>query len=324
MQTEMFFTETLIEQLDILDKTITQEEHILDGYLHNTQNSIIIIKNIIENNYLLIKVPELFPYISKIITDLYDKFKYWETDLINGRTKEELENFSNQLLVLANYLSTIRDLNLEFNKYTTKLINQSIVDVNKELETFKRLRNIADNGLTEGIYNNAVLKYQKFEKKYRKYFYRTVATVLILAFLLLLFKSKVISALQIGDTEFWVLKVSLLVVGVTLISYFVKQSVHYQKLADQNYQTQIELQAYPSFMESIPTNEAASIRKELALKYFGREIDGSTHKDMSNLILDQMKSTTELVKASAEVVKGFNQPLAKSADPSNPKDTPTQ
>ncbi len=93
--------------------------------------------------------------------------------------------------------------------------------------------------------------------------------------------------------------------GITLISYFLKQSSHYQRLADQNYQTQVELQAYPSFMESIPTEEAASVRKELALKYFGREIDGSTHKDMSNLISDQMKNTTDMVKATTEAIKNL-------------------
>ena len=94
----------------------------------------------------------------------------------------------------------------------------------------------------------------------------------------------------------------LLAVG-TLITYFLKQSAHYQRLADQNYQTQVELQAYPSFMESIPTDEAASVRKELALKYFGREIDGSVHKDMGNLVVDQMKSTTEMVKATTDAIK---------------------
>ncbi|MFP0859324.1 hypothetical protein ACLDYQ_19080 [Acinetobacter baumannii] len=58
-------------------------------------------------------------------------------------------------------------------------------------------------------------------------------------------------------------------------------------------------------MESIPTEEAASVRKELALKYFGREVDGAAHKDMSNLITDQMKSTTEMVKATTEAIKNL-------------------
>ncbi|EPF6052642.1 hypothetical protein L5R14_003768, partial [Acinetobacter baumannii] len=116
---------------------------------------------------------------------------------------------------------------------------------------------------------------------------------------------KLITWFALSTTEFWILKASLLIVGITLISYFLKQSAHYQKLADQNYQTHVELRAYPSFMESIPTEEAASVRKELALKYFGREIDGAAHKDISNLISDQMKSTTEIVKATTEAIKNL-------------------
>ena len=103
-----------------------------------------------------------------------------------------------------------------------------------------------------------------------------------------------------------VLLCPIIALGITLITYFLKQSLHYKRLADQNYQTQVELQAYPSFMESIPTEEAAFVRKELALKYFGREIDGATHKDMSNLISDQMKSTTDMVKATTEAIKSLN------------------
>lgn len=120
---------------------------------------------------------------------------------------------------------------------------------------------------------------------------------------MLIFKKFLISWFSLSTIEFWILKVSILLVGVTLVSYFLKQSSHYQHLSDQNYQTQVELQAYPSFMESIPSNEAASVRKELALKYFGRELDGSTHKDMSNLVSDQIKSTTEMVKATTDILK---------------------
>ena len=87
-------------------------------------------------------------------------------------------------------------------------------------------------------------------------------------------------------------------------SHFLKQSSHYQKLADQSYQTQVELQALPSFIANISSIESAElIRKELALKYFGKDVDGAPHKDMSNLINDQMKSTTELVKATTNIVK---------------------
>ena len=181
-------------------------------------------------------------------------------------------------------------------------INESSKKIDEELRNFRKLRNIADNALTENIYDQAVTKYRGLEKDYRWYFYWALGLTVGISLGTFFLKNIVVPDF-LGNVEFWVLKASIVVVGITLITYFLKQSAHYQRLADQNYQTQVELQAYPSFMESIPTGEAASVRKELALKYFGREIDGAAHKDMSNLIFDQMKSTTEMVKAATDVLK---------------------
>lgn len=198
------------------------------------------------------------------------------------------------------YMSFIKN----FQGSLTIHLNASIASLNKELDGFRRLRNIADNAKTENIYDNAVKKYRGLEEVYRSYFYYGIGIVVAISVLILFCKTLIVPNL-FSNIEFWILKGSILVVGITLVTYFLKQSSHYQNLADQNYQTQVELQAYPTFMESIPTEEAASVRKELALKYFGREIDGAAHKDMSNLIADQMKSTTEMVKASTEAIKNL-------------------
>ena len=228
--------------------------------------------------------------------------------LINGFT-EPLDAVKKmevkyQLIEMSNFIDRFIVVKESFQSYTTNILSDAIVNVNEELGRFNRLRNIADNAKTENIYNNAVVKYQGLEKEYRTYFYRAIALTVGLSLFMFLIKSQLVNYL--GEIEFWVLKVSIIVVGITLITYFLKQSSHYQHLADQNYQTQVELQAYPSFMESIPTAEAAVVRKELALKYFGREIDSAAHKDMGNLISDQMKSTTDMVKATTEAIKNLN------------------
>lgn len=234
-----------------------------------------------------------------LLNEIFDQFDSFLKGSISIDGLKKIINLSQTSL---NEYTAIRR---RINRLVKKPITTLIEEVELELESFRRLRDISDTALTENIYSNAVAKYEKHEKKYRTYFYATVAIVLVLALLLLFFKTKVINIIKISDTEFWVLKITLLATGITLISYFLKQSSHYQKLADQNYQTQVELQAYPSFMTGIPPNEAIVIRKELALKYFGREIDGAVHKDMSNLISDQMKNTTELVKATTEAIKNI-------------------
>lgn len=224
---------------------------------------------------------------------------------IKDKNNVYLAKVIGDLKAVDSLLNTCRISTTGFQHIVKEYLGAAQASVSRELLGFRKNRAERDNAETESIYEQAVERYKKLENKYRKYFYRCIFIVLLLAFTTLLFKGKLITWFALSTTEFWVLKASLLIVGITLISYFLKQSSHYQKLADQNYQTHVELRAYPSFMESIPTEEAASVRKELALKYFGREVDGAAHKDMSNIISDQMKSTTEMVKATTEAIKNL-------------------
>ncbi|EHU2953667.1 hypothetical protein ACT4ZI_15190 [Acinetobacter baumannii] len=224
---------------------------------------------------------------------------------IKDKNNVYLAKVIGDLKAVDSLLNTCRISTTGFQHIVKEYLGAAQASVSRELLGFRKNRAERDNAETESIYEQAVERYKKLENKYRKYFYRCIFIVLLLAFTTLLFKGKLITWFALSTTEFWALKASLLIVGITLISYFLKQSSHYQKLADQNYQTHVELKAYPSFMESIPTEEAASVRKELALKYFGREVDGAAHKDMSNIISDQMKSTTEMVKATTEAIKNL-------------------
>ncbi|MFV5398649.1 hypothetical protein VXN69_13725 [Acinetobacter baumannii] len=224
---------------------------------------------------------------------------------IKDRDNVYLTKVIGDLKAVDSLLNTCRISTAGFQHIVKEYLGAAQASVSRELLGFRKNRAERDNAETESIYEQAVERYKKLENKYRKYFYRCIFLVLVLAFTTLLFKGKLITWFALSTTEFWILKASLLIVGITLISYFLKQSAHYQKLADQNYQTHVELRVYPSFMESIPTEEAASVRKELALKYFGREVDGAAHKDISNLISDQMKSTTEIVKATTEAIKNL-------------------
>ena len=109
----------------------------------------------------------------------------------------------------------------------------------------------------------------------------------------------------LDNFDYWFLKISFILVVITLVSFFIKQSSHYQSLADQANQTRLEIQAFPTFVTGIEKADEVAIRKELALKYFGREVDKTAHKDMGNLVSDQMKSTTEMVKATTEAIKNL-------------------
>ncbi len=293
----------LIKSESLFNLPSSVENNISLSFKDNLNDYTSKIKVLLEKN----KIEGVTPnYLKSLTTEIEDLIRQKELTLAEKDLKKfnfKTRDIINHISIIYNELNSYLNLKNEFNQISFNAISECLAEVKDELSSFRRLRQIADTALTESIYNNAVIKYQNIENKYRKYFYIAIAIVLLLAVLLLLLKSKLIITLGVSNTEFWVLKISLMIVGITLISYFLKQTSHYQKLADQNYQTQVELQAYPSFMESVPTNEAAIIRKELALKYFGKEIDGSTHKDMSNLISDQMKNTTEMIKATTDVLK---------------------
>jgi hypothetical protein len=105
--------------------------------------------------------------------------------------------------------------------------------------------------------------------------------------------------------DYYFFKVSLVLTSITLITYFLKQSVQYQKIADQCKQTKLELEAFPSYVSNLSNEDplVADLRKELAMKYFGRDVDNKSNDETSNILQDQMKNTTAMVKAAMEVLK---------------------
>lgn len=322
---EYLFNHELFNYSNVKDKGLISNESI-DSIKAKIETILIRVRKILstpESNWLLEIVDERLKNIERDFYTLNNALKAnlkdenilklgLEPDLAETfqeyfeKMIKKIDHFQYSLEYLSNLNSALRDeankvLLLSNNELVENLKNtkDSLV---KEVEDFRKSRAISDNAKTEDIYNNAVSKYKGLEDKYRCYFYISIFLLVFISIALFIMKNTLVPKFY-SNTEFWIFKGSIVVVGITLISYFLKQSSHYQRLSDQNYQTQVELQAYPSFMESIPTEEAASVRKELALKYFGREIDGAAHKDMSNLISDQMKSTTEMVKAVTEVIK---------------------
>ncbi len=310
LDTLFLFDQALSRYEDVyIDVEKVDETKIIIMELENSINTEIkqvsdyAILSLIDNK--LIESSDLLDDYLKLYSEYKAKSESNKTPLIENRKEEilaKIEEFIINLKSIKSVLSSYLILRENYDKVVNGYLQNATTQLENELTSFRKLRNIADNAKTENIYDKAVERYRKLEVDYRTMFYLSIGITLLFSILVFSLKVQLVPSF-FTNIEFWAIKISLLAVGVTLITYFLKQSTHYQRLADQNYQTQIELQAYPSFMESIPTDEAASVRKELALKYFGREIDGSIHKNMGNLIVDQMKSTTEMVKATTDAIK---------------------
>jgi len=198
--------------------------------------------------------------------------------------------------------SFIRNYNLDKKRYNiviTDEIKGMLGEARQELEDFKKLKNILKNLKAEDYYFEECEKYMTRHYVYMGLFLFTLITALSISAYSVCAEPKFF----LDTFDYWFLKISFILVIITLVSYFIKQSSHYQSLADQANQTRLEIQAFPTFITGVEKADEVAIRKELALKYFGREVDKTAHKDMSNLVSDQMKNTTEMVKAVTEVIK---------------------
>ncbi|OTG72393.1 hypothetical protein B9T26_10725 [Acinetobacter sp. ANC 4169] len=99
------------------------------------------------------------------------------------------------------------------------------------------------------------------------------------------------------------IKVLILAVGITLCTLFLRRSSHAKKLKEQAYQTHVEINAFPIHVRSLKDEDKHELIKELALKYFGKELDHTQNDKIGDLMKDQLTAGTELIKASAEMVK---------------------
>ena len=88
-----------------------------------------------------------------------------------------------------------------------------------------------------------------------------------------------------------------------MCTLFLRRASHAKKLYEQAYQTHVEINAFPIHVRSLKNEDKHELIKELALKYFGKELDQTQNDKIGDLMKDQLAAGTELIKASAELVK---------------------
>lgn len=314
--------ETFFEEINLKVKLLYEE---LKAIADNKDELDIDDKNKISNMFqTIVEFSDHYCKLIWAINELIEYYNYLSDEF--HRTLECLDQTTSKNSELSENLSSLKNKLKQENQSSEKLKSEKAtlikdkenlklekIELIKEKESLTTKLLDLENAPITKVYTDAHDKYSALYDSFTKKFYISIIGIVICLALILFFKSGITNLINTpgtgstsGIVEFWILKISLMLIGVTLASYFLKQASHYQRLSDQHHQTAVELQAYPNFMNSVPPEEAVNIRKELALKYFGREIDSTPHKDMSNLISDQMKSTTEMVKATTDAIKNLN------------------
>lgn len=112
---------------------------------------------------------------------------------------------------------------------------------------------------------------------------------------------------------FFITKLTIVSIVITLATIFIRRSSHFRKLHDQANQTSLELNALPNYLRQVDSEHHSEIYKEMIPKFFGKELDQSQNDKVGDLVKDQLAAGTELIKASAEMVKNAKS-LGDSAD----------
>lgn len=186
-------------------------------------------------------------------------------------------------------------------KESDKLVSELTSSVNQAKNQAKNLETAiqAINGQeAEIIYSSASIKFVDSARKYEVLFYLILGGAILFTTVHLCyvpFKS--------NEVNFILVKILTFSLVLTLGTIFLRKAAHLRKLSDQAQQTSLELKALPLYLKNVDTEHHSEIYKELTGKYFGKDVDQTQNDKIGDLMKDQLAAGTELIKASAEIVK---------------------
>lgn len=194
------------------------------------------------------------------------------------------------------------------NNLIRQELQPAINEVKEKVKDFESLKLALEHRETNKIYLDLYKKYNTEYIVNNFYFFITVIAAIIFT----LYTTIEISNFQQfsdykTDRNFWVMfittKVLIATVTLTFCTLFLRRLAHAKKLKEQAYQTHVEINAFPIHVRSLDKADKDELIKELAMKYFGKELDQTQNDKIGDLMRDQLAAGTELIKASAELVK---------------------
>lgn len=271
--------------------------------------------------------------LQEVCSELYKYTSRWNKNYVEREYKRG--EIYKDIRSLISYLNLkdekINDLSVE-NLAVTELYNI----VKKDLDRFE---NSQKNKPAVDLYKDIKTDFETLEQRYRKYFIISIIVTLLIAigynpligvwanvislscsftnnyFLACLgIQNPIIYPVNSDTLKFIFFKIGVLAVGITFTTYFLRLSSFYQLKQEQAKQTKLELEAFPDYVSGMDPSIANNLRQELALKYFGKEIDKTIIDKNGDLIQEQLKAGTELIKASTDVIKTVKPTAAKEED----------
>lgn len=231
------------------------------------------------------------------ISDLVNEMIYYEKRFNKDEIAEVILSYAIQLNTFLEWFDNYRtqiELRVESDGIIEKL--------NNEIKESKSILNKLNSEKTEKIYSGASARYLKFARIYDGFSYSILIAILSIG--IYIFINYPVNNTNLLD--FFLPKLLILTTLVTLATIFLRKASHLRKLHDQTNQTSLELQALPLYLRNVNESDHSEIYKNLADKYFGKELDQTQNDKIGDLMQDQITSGTELIRASAEMLKAKN------------------
>ncbi|WP_213064357.1 hypothetical protein [Acinetobacter junii] len=229
-------------------------------------------------------------------------------------TSNDVGNVLISIQELFQVFQTIKNI-AENEKKADELISElkeQVLKASKSVESVISAKEALENKPTEDIYRNVAKKYINTARFYDVTLLLLLATFYHLTsqffqnfqmFSDFITAQESSSAGQTIIVFFFITKLTIVSIVITLATICIRRSSHFRKLHGQANQTSLELSALPNYLRQVDSNDHSEIYKELIPKFFGKEIDQTQNNKIGDLVQDQLLAGTELIKASAEMVK---------------------
>lgn len=312
------------ERSNDLRYCIEQFDDVIKSY--NLLKSEIVRENIdIRDNPIYPNLSNKINNIEKSVNSYTSDYDYFREKNLDRLDKNilitsmiyDLLSLLNNLTVLISEINVSKDF-LEINDVKND-VNERLTKFENSYETWK-IKEIHE------IFKDDSNKFNKLARQYELAFYSVIA-ILVFYFLGLTFYINDFHFLFIEmgfpeknhgkiSPEFYIQKISLLVLSTTLAAFLLKRSFMNRKLADEAYRTAKELDALPRYMEGMSEEMKEKIRFDLAYKYFGNAIHHESYTGGENLMHENIKANTDFIKAVKDLTPKAEVPKADKA----PKD----
>lgn len=293
--------------LDATDQSnYNQENYLLlmrfkDSVIEKFRNEISKENNLLEN-------PIFFESVMNDLENIAGIFRYNvinPDDLKFSVTSLNMVNASRNIYNITRDLQMMRATSIRISEMVQPAVDRGLNEVKRTVNKIDAALLAIEQNETDKIYLELSEKYKWEYMRNNFYFFLTLIIAGLISFYNSMSVAEIAKLIEKELIIFISIKLILvtITITITLCTLFLRRSSHAKKFQDQAYQTHIEISAFPIHVRSLKEEDKHELVKELTMKYFGKELDQTQNDKIGDLMQNQIAAGTELIKASAEMLK---------------------